>query len=92
MRFKVVWAERTEEQVAEMWVGSQPIERPRITEALNEVESWLENDPISASESRDDEQLRVVFNPPVAVLFPVFETARQVVVGRVWKTQRNKRT
>jgi hypothetical protein len=42
-RYTVVWLERSQDQLAQIWVNSS--DRQAITEAANNIDSELANDP-----------------------------------------------
>ncbi len=83
MKWTVLWKPDSEGDLADLWVDSD--EKPAITAAANRIDVQLRRDPLNTGESREVEQDRVYFDPPLGVLFTVDELDRKVFVERVWR-------
>jgi hypothetical protein len=75
MRFTVVWKREARDQLAEIWLASD--NRNGVSNAANEIDRWLRNDPEQKGESRSGND-RIVMVPPLAVVFSVHEEDRIV--------------
>ena len=85
MKFTVLWAKEAEKRLTLMWLNAT--NRKEITEAANAIEKLLRIDPQNVGESRPD-GTRIVFVPPLRVLFHVNEQDRIVSVLTIWQFQR----
>lgn len=85
MRFSVVWKAGAEQELTRLWLGSRF--RSDFTDAASSIDESLQRDPVTAGESRDG-SLRILFVPPLAVLFEVDVAARVVDVIHVWRVRR----
>jgi len=85
MRFRVVWKQGAEHELTRLWLGSRF--RSDLTDAASTIDEDLQRNPVTAGESRDG-SLRILFVPPLAVLFEVEVAARLVVVVHVWRVRR----
>lgn len=82
MRYRVFWnpdAERELESVTRK--ASNPAE---IATCVRNIDRILIRHPKQFGESRE-EQYRVAFESPLAILFEVFDDERTVVVYRLWR-------
>ncbi len=77
MIFTVLWQQRAEARLADLW--TQGPDRNAIAEAADEIDRLLQRDPQSRGESRDLGE-RILFVPPLSVLFSVDEADRKVYV------------
>jgi hypothetical protein len=69
--------------LTELWLNAQ--DRNAVTRAANAIERRLRVNPQSAGESRADD-LRVMFLPPLAVLFRVKPDDMLVEIIHAWDT------
>jgi len=79
-RYTVVWLERSQSQLADIWVNSP--DRLAITAAAARIDSELMYDPLTKG-SDDAEGLRRLRVPPLTVLFEVRPPDRIVEVASV---------
>ncbi len=82
MIYTVVWLPAAERELAALWVD--PATRPGVTQAANQIDLLLRNDPDRLGESREVDQ-RVLFVTPLGVLFRIKLQDRLVEVIHVWK-------
>lgn len=82
MKFTVTWTASAENKLAELWNDADSTSRSAITKAANRIDKQLATDPQSQGESRSEGR-RILIEPPLAVVFRVFEPDRKVVVLRV---------
>jgi hypothetical protein len=59
-------------------------DRQAVTDAANQIDAQLEADPYSTSEGRWG-ATRVMFEPPLAILFEVAKPNQFVDVLKVWR-------
>jgi hypothetical protein len=83
MKWTVLWKPDCEGDLSELWVHSD--DKAAITAAANRIDVNLRRDPLNTGESREEENDRVYFDPPLGVLFTVDELDRKVHVERVWR-------
>jgi plasmid stabilization system protein ParE len=81
MKFTVVWQPSAQDELAELWYSAA--DRSAVTRAAAEIDRVLAINPSEAGESRG-EDLRILIVPPLAANFRVYESDRQVRVGRVF--------
>ena len=80
MKFTVVWTPAVERDLAELWL-EYPTWRTEISQAANEVDSFLRRDPEKHGESRF-ENVRFCFWSPLAVDYRVFpDDLRVEIIG-----------
>lgn len=82
MRYDVYWLPPAEQELTRLWLD--PKTRRRITEATNEIDQLLRDDPAQLGESRDGD-LRVMFVDPLGISFIVDEEQGAVVVVEMWR-------
>lgn len=82
MIYTVVWTLPAEAKLAELWLNAQ--DRDAITRASHQIEQDLRNNPHTVGESRSGDN-RILFCPPLSVLYFVNENDRKVVVWAVWQ-------
>ena len=87
MTYTVEWLPAAEDDLARIWTAA--VDRKAITDAANAIDTLLERDPYSRSESRSD-QAQIMFMLPLGVLFDVDETRRVVSVWAVWRPRRRR--
>ncbi|MBX9627862.1 MAG: hypothetical protein K2X82_28950 [Gemmataceae bacterium] len=80
MNFAVVYTPSAENDLADGWLRAP--DRNAVSEAADRVDRRLGRDPLNEGESRDDD-LRVMFEPPLAVFYTVDVAAATVRVVRV---------
>jgi hypothetical protein len=76
--FDVYWLESAILQLAEFWVRADSALREAITAASHRVDEALKHSPLESSESREDDQRRILIDLPLVVVFEV-DVARRVV-------------
>jgi hypothetical protein len=89
MRYSVIWKPEAEHLLAELWMNSP--DRGSITAAAREIEQRLQAAPENEGESRPDDR-RILFAPPLAVLFRVYPARRLVHVLGVWMFRKKPRS
>ena len=82
MKWTVAYEPSAETALAELWNNGP--DRADITRAANRIDWVLEHDPLNAGESRDDD-VRIVIEPPLAILFTTSVPDRIVSVFAVWR-------
>jgi hypothetical protein len=82
MKYTVVWKPSAEAMLAHLW--NTATDRHAVTRAANQIDLWLQRDPLSQGESRSG-SVRVLVVPPLAVHFQVLELDRLVQVLKVWR-------
>jgi hypothetical protein len=82
MRFRVGWKQSAENELATIWTNAP--ERAAVTAAADRIDSLLRKDPLAVGESRKG-NLRVLLEPPLAVLYEVDELDLFVDVLKVWR-------
>lgn len=85
MNFTVEWTTAALVQLAETWTESD--DRAGVTTASHRIESAIRQDPTGAGESREGSG-RIVFDPPLAVIYHVFPAERLAVVTAVSLSRR----
>ena len=81
MIYTVIWRPAALEQLAEFWVSAA--DRQAITNAADDVDRKLRRDPVDQGESRDQNR-RVFYVSPLAVMFEIDDDDRKVHVLDVW--------
>ena len=82
MNFQVIWQPDAEQELTRIWLGSRI--RARISEAASSIDQALRRDPSAIGESREN-QLRVIFDRPLAVEVEIHESRMPVLVLAVWE-------
>jgi hypothetical protein len=80
MKWTVTYRPSADEQLAELWLNAT--DRQAISSASNAIARQLASDPLIAGESRED-NLRILIEPPIAVIYDVSELDRLVSVWSV---------
>jgi hypothetical protein len=88
--FRVDWLQVAVNELAKIWMRADSTERRVITQASNIIDEKLRTDPFGSSESRERED-RVLFEPPLGILFRVDLSKRNISVGHVWYYARRGR-
>jgi hypothetical protein len=81
MRFTVIWTAVALELLADLWISAP--DREAVTEAVEEVDRWLSEDPESKGEEFYGDRLLVV--SPVYVTYRVEEADRIVEIIDIWR-------
>ena len=81
MRFTVLWTPSAERDLATLWEDAA--DRNAITFASHTIDTLLRERAKTCGESRYD-TVRIMFAPPLGVLFEVLEEDRTVYVLAVW--------
>ncbi len=82
MTYTVVWIPSALNELADLWNHAPG--RQEITDAADAIDAILRADPYAASESREG-NLRILFVPPLAVLFDVSDPDCLVTVRALWR-------
>ena len=77
MKWTVGWSPFALNQLAELWLAAS--DREAITQAVDEIDRQLRLDPLTQGESRTAGR-RILFLPPLVVIFEVVEPDRKVSV------------
>jgi hypothetical protein len=85
MSFTVTWLDNPAAELFELW--SDPDIRDAVVSASMKIDSTLELSPNEVGESRSDD-VRILFELPLAVIYKVDTQARTVMVGRLWYFQK----
>jgi hypothetical protein len=88
--FRVEWRDGAMNELATIWMRADSNGRRVITQATNIIDEKLRTDPFGSSESRERED-RVLFEPPLGILFQVDLSTRNVSVDHVWSYARRGR-
>lgn len=81
MRFTVIWYAGAEQDLARIWLAA--IEKRAVTAAANAIDEALRMD--ANSKGIETRGWRLLYIPPLAVVFKVDEANRQVHVRHVWR-------
>jgi hypothetical protein len=81
MSYTVVWVPSALRELADLW--NEAPQRQEVTDVANLLDEWLRAHPYADSESREG-NLRILFFPPLAVLFEVSDPDCLVTVRAVW--------
>jgi hypothetical protein len=82
MTYTVTWIKSALDELAELW--NNTLDRQEVAEAANRIDSLLGSNPYGHSESRE-ENLRILFAPPLAILFEISDADRMVTVRALWR-------
>ena len=85
MNFTVEWLDEALQQLAAIWVDAD--DPAAVTAASHRLEQSIRADPLGAGESRDGDD-RVVFDPPLALLYRVYPQQRSALVVSVGWSRR----
>lgn len=80
-KYTVLWTPEAEHELAALWLNTRY--RDAVTRAANAVDSALSRNPLAEGESRAGD-MRIMFEPPLALEFEVSESDRTVYVLAVW--------
>jgi hypothetical protein len=82
MTYTVLWRPVAEQRLAEIWTLAS--DRNAITQAAHAIDEALRTDPENVGEARADD-VRILFEAPLGVLFTVSPDDRVVYVLSVWR-------
>jgi hypothetical protein len=82
--FGVVWTNKALDELADIWVTVSPELRDRIESAMQRLDQSLRDDPNTVGESRNQNR-RVAFDPPIAIIYQIDYSSQVVVVSHVWQ-------
>jgi plasmid stabilization system protein ParE len=82
MKYKVDWLPAAEQELADVWL--QAADRDAVSQAAHAIDQVLELDPHHAGESRPEGR-RILFAPPLGVIFRIIEDDKLVQVSQVWQ-------
>jgi hypothetical protein len=85
MTYTVVWSKSALAELAELWNSAS--DRKDVSDASNQIDLLLRSNPYGQSESREQD-LRILLEPPLAILFEISEADRMVTVCAVWRSTR----
>ena len=83
--FRVEWIQSALDELAFVWMLADSSTRQAINAASTRIDPALEIDPLNVGESRGGDD-RVMFEPPLGVMFQVDLTNNIVWVVSVWLT------
>lgn len=69
--------------LAAIWMAAP--DRNAVTNASNELDQAMADDPLTLGESRESSVRRVAFCPPLGVHFEVIEDDKRVIVEAVFR-------
>ena len=80
----VRWTETARNELADFWLRADSVGRRQIVAAAHAVDRRLQIDAGNEGESRPNGR-RVLFEPPLGILFRVEQSGSAVDVLRVWQ-------
>ena len=80
--YRVEWLPTAEQRLAAIW--NKAADRALVAAAADELDAALARNPTILGESRD-ENARIAFLKPLAVIFDVDEKLRRVRVWDIWR-------
>ena len=87
--FRVKWRRTALDELADIWMQADSTERKAITAASQEIDRRLSRDPANQGESRSGGR-RILFEPPLSVVFQLEADGQTVTVLRVRGLSRRK--
>ena len=84
--YEVRWLPAAEQSLANIWNNAS--DRAAVAAAADELDVARARNPTSSGESRD-ENTRIAFAKPLALLFDIDDSNRLVRVWDVWRWPRN---
>jgi hypothetical protein len=85
--FRVEWLPEAVSELADLWIKANSPFRQAITAAAHALDQELQSDPFRQSESRE-EDVRILFVDPLAILFEVDPQQRIIWILHVWTFRR----
>jgi ParE toxin of type II toxin-antitoxin system, parDE len=83
VNYRVRWSKAALNTLASLWLQGDSSVRQAITDATRQIDNLLGADPLLNSESRTPRK-RVLFVPPLGVIFRMEEDEKTVSVLKVW--------
>jgi ParE toxin of type II toxin-antitoxin system, parDE len=80
--FQVEWDQDALDELATLWTKANPDERQALTAASHTIDQRLKTDPRSEGESRAEDR-RVMFVPPLVVIFQIEDDSQTALVLHV---------
>jgi hypothetical protein len=87
MNFTVLWTAAAQQELAAVWLAAA--DREAVTTASYRIEVQIRANPLETGESRDENE-RIVFDPPLVVVYVVDEPNRTAWVTTVALSRRRK--
>ena len=87
MRYTVYWTPDAEQELAALWLASE--DRESVTSAAQTIDQALATNPEVQGESRE-ENVRIMFAPPLVVEFETIRADRHAYVLAVWSLDRGR--
>lgn len=81
---KVLWTPSARNDLADLWLKADSVQRRRITVAAQSIDNRLAIDPSNEGESRPGGR-RICFEVPLGISFRVDQRGGTVSVLRVWQ-------
>jgi hypothetical protein len=81
MKYTVSWSKESQSRLAELWMESS--HQADLAAAADEIDRILAIRPLAVGESRTGNS-RILFQPPLGVLYEVSDDDRAVRVWSVW--------
>lgn len=81
--FRVRWKRSARNELADLWMRANSMERQAITAASHTIDQQLRTDPLGQSESRPLGR-RILFVPPLGLIFRIENDGQTVSVLRLW--------
>jgi plasmid stabilization system protein ParE len=82
--FTVRWKRSAQNELTSLWVEADSEQRRAITRAAQAIDHQLQTDPSNQGESRPNGR-RILFTPPLGILFRVDSQRSVVRVLQVWR-------
>ncbi len=82
MKYTVTWMSSAEQELAALWLASP--DRSTVTKAAHVLDQLLRDDPEKEGESRPYDS-RILFSPPLGIIYPVRAEEHHVAVFHVWR-------
>ena len=82
MNYRIVWKPEAEKRLTTIWLDAA--DRQAVTDAARMIDWRLSHDPKSQGEGRDAGR-RILFVPPLGVIFKVNSRTKTVHVVTVWQ-------
>ena len=82
MNYRIVWKPEAEKRLTTIWLDAA--DRQAVTDAASMIDLRLSHDPKTQGEERDAGR-RILFVPPLGVIFKDNSRTRTVQVVTVWQ-------
>jgi plasmid stabilization system protein ParE len=83
VNYHVRWSRAALDRLTELWTQANSTLRQAITSATHQLDTLLQRDAATVGESRPGGR-RILFQPPLGLLYRVEADQRTVSVLRVW--------